>query len=59
MKAENIEMKIVVRSDAAIKQIERATKAAQKLVSELNRLEHIEIGIKFIEVQKKWWHFWK
>ncbi len=55
----NMEMKIVVNSKTATKQIEKATKAAEKLKAELDKLQQIEIGINVVEVKKRWWKFWE
>lgn len=54
----NMEMKIVVNSKTT-KQIEKATKAAEKLKAELDKLQQIEIGINVVEVKKRWWKFWE
>lgn len=51
-------MKIVVNSKTT-KQIEKATKAAEKLKAELDKLQQIEIGINVVEVKKRWWKFWE
>ena len=55
----NMEMKIVVNSKTATKQIEKATKAAEKLKAELDKLQQIEIGIDVVEVKRRWWKFWE
>lgn len=55
----NIEIKIAVNSKTATKQIEKATKAAEKLKAELDKLQQIEIGVSVVEVKRKWWEFWK
>lgn len=54
----NMEMKIVVNSKTATKQIEKATKAAEKLKAELEKLQQIEIGINVVEVKRRWWKWW-
>lgn len=43
MAQSNVEIKVVVDSNTATKQIEKATKAAERLKSELDRLQQIEI----------------
>jgi hypothetical protein len=53
-----MEMKIVVNSKTATNQIEKATKAAEKLKAELDKLQQIEIGINVVEIKRKWWQWW-
>ena len=56
--ANKMEMKIIVNSKTATKQIEKAIMAAEKLKAELDKLQQIEIGINVVEIKRKWWHWW-
>jgi hypothetical protein len=55
----NTEFKFTVNSDKVTNQLEKVTKAAEKLNNELKKLEKIEIVVNVVEVNKKWWQFYK
>lgn len=54
-----IEIKFNVSSKQATRQIENATRAAEKLQEAFAKLKKIEIGIEVVSIKKKWWQFWR
>ena len=54
-----LDLKVNVDSVASTKQFQKATKAAEKLIAELEKLQEIKIEVQVVEVKKKWWEFWK
>lgn len=52
-------MDINVNSRKAVRKIENATKAAEKLQKALNELKEIDISIEVVYTKKKWWQFWQ
>lgn len=54
-----IEIKFNVSSKQATREIENATRAAEKLDEALAKLKQIEIGIEVVIIKKKWWQFWR
>jgi hypothetical protein len=59
MEKEKLDLKVYVDSVASTKQFQKATKAAQKLYHELEKLQEIKIEVQVVEVKKKWWEFFK
>ena len=59
MEKAKLDLKVYVDSVASTKQFQKATKAAQKLIAELEKLQKIKIEIQVVEVNKKWWQFFK
>lgn len=55
----NIELEVEVDPKSAIKQMEKVTKAAEKMRAELDKLQNLEVKIKVVDHAKKWWQFWK
>ncbi len=54
-----IKMKVNIDLKKYNTQISKATKAAEKLKSTLDKLKEIEIGLKIVRFKKRWWQFWK
>lgn len=55
----NIDVKIMVNTRSATRQLDRATKAAERLAAELDKLKNIEIEVNTVEAKRKWWQFWR
>lgn len=59
MAINNLNLSIGIESKKAVKQLNKAAKAANKLINELEKLKNIEIGLSIVSINKKWWQFWK
>ena len=59
MAINNLNLSVRIESKKAVKQLNKAAKAANKLSNELEKLKNIEIGFSIVSINKKWWQFWK
>ena len=53
------EIKVRVSSKSALRKIQKATNAVNKLKKALGDLKEIEINLEVVTIEKKWWKFWE